>query len=95
MKKKFIVAIDSSNNEINDKIIQYAKDNKFGWWHWIQDFWILSTYREVDAATIRNDLNEITLNRKLILEVKEPGSWAGRGPNSDDENMFTWIKENW
>ena len=96
MKKRFVVAIDSMNKELDNKLLEYIKDNGFGWWHWIDNVWLLTTYKlDVSAVSIRNDLGYIIPNRKIVIEVHKSSAWAGYGPNTEEKNMFDWLHNTW
>lgn len=98
MKKRFVVALDSSNKSQNDSFVEYIKDKGYGWWHWIDNFWLLTdSSGNLTAAKLRTDLGEIYPGvHKLVLELRgNDDDWAGFGPNSEKKNMFSWLKSNW
>ena len=42
MKKRFVVCYsDNIPKEKEMHFIQFIKDNKLGWWHWISNMWLL------------------------------------------------------
>ncbi|MGO9145538.1 MAG: hypothetical protein ACLQDF_04145 [Desulfomonilia bacterium] len=98
MKKRFVVALDTSTEEQNDKFIEYIKENEMGWWHWISNFWLLTdTNDKVTAEKLRDDLLTIYPGvTQLVLEFrKDNDTWSGFGPKSDTRNMYEWLHNNW
>lgn len=95
MKKRFIIVIDSLDKDLNDKIKTYVDDNKFAWWHWIDNLWLIVTHDEdITALSIRNDLDAITKNHKVVFQSYDD-TWAGYGPSGEKKNMFNWLKDTW
>ena len=97
MKKRFIIVIDSVDKEIEDKVTEYVSNNNFGWWHWIDSMWLVTSKdKNITSAVIRDNIGELTSNRLMVMEVKNNfNSWAGRGPNNEKKNMFTWLRSTW
>lgn len=97
MKKRFIIVIDATNSEIEDKMIRYVKANHFGWWHWLDGLWLVTTSdNNITTVSIRDQIGKISLNNTMVFEITENHKlWAGRGPSNDDKNMFTWLKNTW
>ena len=96
MRKKFIVAVDDPTAAQKKKLSEYFK-GKYGWWHWIGGFWMVTdSTGELTAAMIRDKVGELAPNtRRLVMEIKESGGWAGFGPTTESKNMFKWIRETW
>ena len=91
MEKFFVVGTNKMS--IEDEKVFKVKLEKRGliWWHWIDNIWLIKDKRgSISCSDIRNLLEA----RNLVLEV-EPITWSGRGPASDDKNMFKWIKNFW
>ena len=98
MSKRFIVAINSSTPQQDLAFKEYARVKGIGWWHWLNNVWLLYTYSDdLTATQLRDDLGEIYPNiRKLVLELSEGSdTWAGFGPTGAGRSMFAWIRENW
>ncbi|AYZ32601.1 hypothetical protein [Serratia sp. FDAARGOS_506] len=98
MRRKYIVALDSSTAEQNEEFRKYIKKNGMGWWHWLNNFWLLTDSEgKKTAGDIRTDIRKFFPGiRLLVLQIdKEGDTWAGFGPNSDEKNMFTWLKSTW
>lgn len=96
MKQRFLVAIDSPNDTLDQEIRKLFEDQGLGWWHWIDGFWLLTSHNsDVTAATIRDGIGEISKNRVLVMEIDKYTSWAGRGPQTEENNMFNWIYNTW
>jgi hypothetical protein len=97
MKKRFIVGIDSLTPEQDKEFVEYLQNQKCGWWHWITNLWLVSNRAgHLSAKEIRDEVIRLAPNaRALVVEINEPGTWSGKGPNSKDLNMFEWLKETW
>lgn len=97
MKKRYIVCVNNSNKEKDNLFIDYLKQNGLGWWHYLDNFWLLTdSSGKFSAAEIRNQLNIIYSARNIVIEINQNSdSWAGFGPNNEKENMFDWIDKNW
>lgn len=98
MKKRFIVALDSSTSEQDKIFINYLKAKNVGWWHWLNNLWLIYTDTgDLTARKIRDDLNVIyPTTNKIIFELSgDSDTWSGFGPSSEERNMFKWIHENW
>lgn len=98
MRKRFIILIDNTTNEQDEKFLEYIKENGFGWWHYLNNSWLLTSYKDFTVNKIRDDLNKIYEGEtKLIIELRgnTNDTWAGFGPQGETRNMFTWLKETW
>lgn len=98
MRKKYIVAIDSSTNEQNTTFLDFVKAQGFGWWHWIKNVWLLTdpTGRS-SSVKIRDKLMKIfTGEGCIVIELAaDHDTWAAFGPKGPKINMFDWLNENW
>jgi hypothetical protein len=98
MKKRFIVCIDDSTKEQDQKFIEYIKENGFGWWHYLKNTWLIAdSTGKSSVSEIRNMVKESYDNEyNMVFQLNEDeGTWSGFGPSSEKRNMFKWIKENW
>ncbi|WP_286816929.1 hypothetical protein [Marinobacter sp. UBA3607] len=98
MKKRFVVALDSSTKEQDEKFKEYIKTNKYGWWHWIDGFWLLvDSSGQLTAKKLRSDLDEFYPRvRRVVLELRDnDDTWSGFGPKKDGKSMFDWLHRNW
>lgn len=98
MKKRFVVALNSSTVEQDRQFVEWLH-GPYGYWHWLKNLWLISDSAGVlTAADIRTKTNEIYGNvHKLVLELRSDGTdtWSGLGSGSAERNMFKWIHENW
>lgn len=95
--KKFVVAINPLTEEQSNQITNLFR-HEYGWWHWIEGFWLVVDLRDtLTAKWIRDQVQEIAPKaRTLVLEVTTPTrNWAGWGPSTPEKNMFKWIRETW
>jgi len=98
MKKQFVIALNSTTEEQEKMFLEYIKSNGFGWWHWIDNFWlVVDTQDKLSAEKLRDDLENIFPKvRKLVIEIfSESSTWAGYGPNGEQRNMFNWLHNTW
>lgn len=98
MKKRYIVCINSSTKEQDQKFLTYLRDNGFGWWHHLKNTWLIV---DLDGTSKINDIRDVTRESydkeyTMVFQLNEgEGTWSGYGPSSDNKNMFKWIRENW
>lgn len=98
MSKRFIVAIDRSNQEQNKAFLDYIQSQNLGWWHWIENFWLLvDTNNKLTAAAIRDKLDELYPSiTNMVIELSASwDTWAGFGPSTKERDMFQWLKDTW
>ena len=96
MRNRYIVNITGEiSKEKNEAFLQFIKNNKLAWWHWLSNTWlIVDTKSKIDLVSLRDKTKEIFKADNLIIQVND-GKWAGFGPNNEERNMFTWLKNNW
>ena len=100
MKRRFVVAIDDETSLDVSAFLEYIREQNFGWWHWVSNFWLLTTYdSSISVNGIRDKVSEIC-NRKwiVVLEVS-PITWANFGPQGGEEkgarDISQWFRDNW
>ena len=99
MKRRFVVSIkDETPTEVL-AIIEYAKRRGMGWWHWITNSWLMTSYdASLTVSEIRDEMVKIC-NKKwvMVIEVNSV-DWANFGPQGDDDperNISKWVDEHW
>jgi hypothetical protein len=98
MKKRFVIAVNSANAAQQEALVQFFKDQKVGWWHWLSNLWLVTDSRgQLSAASIRGTLKQILPGvHTVVLELNDEGdTWAGFGPNTENKSMFKWLKDHW
>ena len=98
MKKRFIVCISDFTKDKDVKFIEFIRNNRLGWWHWLPNTWLLSDPNgKLSVKQIRDQVRQIYDNEHvLVIEINNVGdTWSGFGPSSEQKNMFKWIKNNW
>ena len=100
MRKRFIVALASANEEQDQAFREFIRSAGLGWWHWLPRLWLLVDLAgEYSAAQIRDKSNEFYPGvYKLVIELgpeQADETWAGFGPTSTDRHMFNWIANTW
>lgn len=94
MTYRFIVAINDPTTEQRNSITNYVSDQKYGYWHWYQDFWLLTTRNgDIKASTIRDSIQSVASGVTcFVLPVEgSPESWAAFGKKEE----FKWLHETW
>ena len=98
MTRKFVVGIDEETPEDVSSFLNYIKQQRFGWWHWIDNTWLLTTYNEqVTVVEIRDRLREITGKKTVVVIEVKSVAWATYGPmgEGDSKNISRWIRDYW
>lgn len=98
MSKRYIVLLQESTEENDNKFLEFIKSKYLGWWHWLPNSWLLSDATgNLSAPIIRDAVRESYSDvNSLVIELKPDGdTWSGFGPSSGDKDMFKWIKETW
>ena len=99
MKKRFIICLnDNTTKEQDKKFIEFIKENKLGWWHWLSNTWLISDSNgKLNAPDLRSKLKEFFPNNfNMVFEFGEDQErWAGYGTKNKDKDMFDWLKKNW
>ncbi len=97
MKKRFVVSISSSTPVEERAFIDWLT-GKYGWWHWVSNFWLISdSLGSLTAESVRDKLRECfpgALN--FVIELREDGeTWAGAVASGEVENAKKWLNEWW
>jgi hypothetical protein len=98
MGKRYIVCVDNSTVDQEKEFLEYLRENNFGWWHHLNNTWLLAkATKNSEKEGIRDNVRKIFMNENnMIFELNsDESSWAGFGPNTEDSDMFKWIKKNW
>ena len=101
MRRRFVIGIDGETPHDVSAFNNYIQQQGFGWWHWFDNFWLLTTYdNTITAAAIRDKLVEISNRKRLIVIEITSIIWANFGPqgsdnNANDLNISKWLLEEW
>lgn len=98
MKKRFLITLDSASSAQNKSFLDYLESKGFGWWHWIDNFWLIDAGETtITAKDIRDKLCETHPNiNNFVMEIgSNYETWAAFGPNSEERNMFNWLNDYW
>jgi hypothetical protein len=100
MSKNFVVAVDSSTKEQEEKFVGFLNSKGLGWWHWISNFWLITDSKSITSASELVDiLIEILpgVNNFVFEVTQAAATWYGYGPAGPEinNNMFNWLRENW
>ncbi|MES9901097.1 MAG: hypothetical protein ABW168_00275 [Sedimenticola sp.] len=92
--KRFVVAINNASTEQRNAIAKYLHEQEFGYWHWFQDFWLVTTIDSKIGSTYIRDVIQTVASgvHCLVLEVEgNSEKWAGFG----DKDRFDWLHKSW
>lgn len=102
MKRRFVVGIDDETLSEVWSFLGYIQQQGFGWWHWFNNFWLLTTYNDaITAVNIRDKLAEISNGKNVIVIEVNSIIWANFGPQGDEikndskNNISTWLTDVW
>jgi hypothetical protein len=99
MKKRFIIALDKSTPEQNEAFKNFI-DAAAGinWWHWISNVWlIIDEQGKWGSSQLRDKVREFYSGETMFVVELRPDddTWSGFGPKGQQQNMFTWLENNW
>ncbi|EQA13940.1 hypothetical protein Q7267_10665 [Glaesserella parasuis] len=93
MSKKFILFVDEEFTKEERNAITAHFKNRYAYWHWVGNVWLLTTSREDDTTnSIRNEMMSI-VNRGsiVVLDVSQSSGWSAFG----QKKKFKWLHNNW
>ncbi len=88
---RFILIADDIAPAQADKVTQYLKDKGFGFWHWVDKVWLLTTRQSATAQSLRNELRGVDEKATFIVLQIEALDWATYSPTTWTE----WLQKNW
>jgi len=97
----FVVILPYATPEMSNLMTNHFIKLGFAYWHWCTECWLLASIdTKLDAAGLKNSLDEITIPRLslLVLRVDLPttgSNWAWQGEIATKQNWFTWLMEYW
>lgn len=96
MKNRFMLTIEEISKAEEEAILEFCRANKFGWWHWFDNFWLLYTEdMSVTAFQLTEEINSLFAAKKemFVMEIEESkrNDWAGWGR----KEKFDWLHEGW
>jgi hypothetical protein len=98
MRRRFVVAIDALTKPQQTRISQYVSEAGCGWWHWIENFWLLTTKQDnCNYEAFEDMLHEMSPNgRWVALERPEDITWrAGNATNPKGRKISDWLHSPW
>jgi hypothetical protein len=99
LKKRFVIAVDSSTKDQNVAFREHLKARTPGlWWHWLSNLWlIVDTDGKYTASELVDVVQEFyPATNTLVIELPANGdTWSGFGPNVEGKNMFGWLEKKW
>ena len=97
MKNRFIIGVDNMSAEEDKKFRNFLQTKNCGWWHWIDNFWLVTDRKEnLGADDLRDALLDIARGKNsLVMPVSGDADWSGYGPSTEEKNMFRWLHKTW
>jgi hypothetical protein len=95
--KRYLAAIEGLTPDYEKKFLAYIKENNWGWWHRIDNVWLITDYKEtVSVREIRDFL--LSLGAPGAVGIVVPvtdDDWAGLGPKASLKETFKWLHDYW
>ena len=97
MSSCFVVGVDGLSEEEEGTILDALRDRGCGWWHWIENLWLIEhPSDEVPATEIRSLFRERIEAQKTIVVLQiSCTDWATYGSESEERSYSKWLKEHW
>ena len=95
MITRFAIGVSDMSSEEDGKLRDYLKENGYGWWHWIENLWlVIDTSGKLTAGDLFDALRGIAPEKwNIVLEIEQVKDWAGYGPAGKKQNMFNWFED--
>ena len=95
-RREFVVATDPITSDQASAFRDWLTDKEIGWWHWIDNVWLLETCApDIDASSIRAQVTQIVPDLTCLVSEVNTLSWSGYGPKSEKQDMFEWLQDCW
>lgn len=101
MKRRFVIGIDGETSQDVSSILNYIDELDCAWWHWIDNFWLLTTRdNDLKVSAIRDKIKKICGKKNVVVLEVNNITWATFGPQSDDsssksKSFSKWIRDTW
>ena len=96
--RKFVVCIDGETPEDVSAILDYNEEQGLGWWHWIDNIWLLTTNKkQITVGELRDKFMDLTGDKTVaVIEVKSV-TWATYRPTGKvgSKSISKWIEDHW
>lgn len=89
--KNFAVALNNGTPAERNAITKHLADSGYGYWHWVDDFWIVRTDVETAKSLYLTLLEEANLGKEtvLVFEFETPINFWGFAP----KKAWDWMKK--
>jgi hypothetical protein len=98
MRRRFVIGVDPLNVGQELRFREYIKKQGGSWWHWVGNFWLITTKdNDLSAEQIRDKILEINPTaRVVVFEFPEDITWAASASTNARGAMITdWLKDPW
>jgi hypothetical protein len=98
MRRRFVIAVEGLDAKQESRFRDYINKESFGWWHWINNVWLLTTNDEaVSTEEIRRHIQSLNSNaRCLVFEFPEDITWSATATvNAKGKSMTEWLLTTW
>lgn len=90
-----VVAVEDTSAEQRNIISAYLEEIG-GYWHWMQNLWLVKTNEERSAPEVRDAIYSKTSSVIcIVVELDNGPGWAGTFPVADADKWAAWLNENW
>ena len=75
MKRKFVVCVDDSTKEQQNKLTQFFKNEaNMGYWHWLSDLWLVTDPNNYwSAGSLRDKVGELLPgSHNVVIQIDGP-----------------------
>ena len=95
MSRQYVIAIEGGSKELRDAITRRLAGAGYGYWHWMEDVWLVSGVPDdVTPQTMSEWLEKTPYfanTHCLIIRVGTPTSYWGRNV----KDSWEWMSKNW
>lgn len=95
MGSKYIIAVDGASKEVKDAITTRISGTGYGYWHWMEDIWLVAGVPDNVTPKSFSDWLEETpgcsLLTHIVIKVDTPSSYWGRA----NKQGWGWMEKYW
>ena len=89
--RRIIVIKDQAPVESRNKLSDWIKTQRVGWWHWFQQAWLLTDPQDRPVSWWRDQIRDL-LDKEFVLVIDaDGGTWSAFAKSES----FDWFKKNW
>jgi hypothetical protein len=90
--KKFVVIVPNAAPAGQNILTNYFQNNRFGYWHYGTDTWLIARGDEnLNAGVVRDEIKRLLPSISVLVLEVDPVLWAFTGLSKWGE----WLRETW